>query len=102
MFGRSEYDMPSLADCYEGPTEPCKCGECDWDSNYTCRCCGTGEYVESFTRTTVQVARKDHGRDIKVGDRYRRTVTAGYFEGGPRTLTVHKVKLDENGRAVWR
>lgn len=61
-------------------SEGCDCREednCDEDGN---------EWVEDgIRRSSVQVARKDYykgERMIRSGDRYRKTVTRGYWEGG--------------------
>jgi len=88
-------------------SEPCMCGALD------CRACRgsaaddymreeeestDNHYVQTLSRKTTHVARKEHsGGYIQPGDTYRRHVTGGYIsaceeypEGGPRWMTIYK------------
>ena len=50
-----------------------------------------GVHPDTVTeKSTVHVARKDHGYRIKAGDTYRRTVRMGHYQEGPRWLEVVK------------
>jgi len=81
----------------------CACGSRDWAydnwaEELTCRQCGSGPAVETFSRTRVHVARKAHkgnNGEIRVGDRYKRTVYGGHFPNGPRWMCVAKNRVEK-------
>jgi len=80
------------------PTGDCKCGKNrfvdDRYGRWECEECKTGPAIETFHRTLVRTARKDHpGTDIKAGDRYQESVYGGYYRGGSRWLKSSKHKL---------
>jgi len=54
-----------------------------------------GDVKQTMGTVTIHRAIKDHGQNIKAGDRYVRIVTGGYTVGGARWLDVIKAKLEE-------
>ena len=84
----------------------CQCGEDSWDTSYgdepRCSSCGTGPYKEGRRRSAEHIARKQHGNDILVGDKYRRTVQFGYYPNGAFTLKVIKRRLEKGPMWIVR
>jgi hypothetical protein len=106
--GWSGYSDTGVPDCSCGDVESCddcgeelkectceRCAECGFKVVTECddQCsCEPGPAVQTLSRSTVQVARKDYPLSgISKGDKYRRTVTGGYYKNnGPRWMTVSR------------
>ena len=56
-----------------------------------------GEEIQTLRTSTTQTARKTYNLgscgEIRPGDEYRRTVTAGYYVGGARWLIVNRARI---------
>jgi len=80
------------------PDSKVHCDECSHsyvdDGEDECPECGAARCYETLCSVKVHTARKTYyggkTREIRVGDRYRRTVTGGYYANGPRWMDVSR------------
>ncbi len=86
--GNRYHDFENLSEC--------KCGASDYDDleNPRCRKCNTGPEVISKIKRSIHTAKRNHkdGR-VKIGDRYKVSLTMGYYPNGPRFMRTSKTIL---------
>jgi len=75
----------------EEPHGDCMCGHNLFMRDGTCSLCGSEPRIETFSTSSVHVARRDHADGkVRKGDRYRKYVSGGYFKDGPRWMETRK------------
>jgi len=87
-----DFDRPIDSTCRE-------CGARYCPEEPECPECGMGHTHDTLYQSRVHVARKTHNagtdREIRPGDTYRRSVWGGYYEEGPRWMTIRKTRLEK-------